>query len=116
MTYIKENKSDFRGCYPKNVEHAIKKLQNLCSLPRNFRAGIELPAPFLVKPLCASNLLPACKICIEKPAARFLVVYNHLQICRICRSSAYHHNFKENIITKLQKLYSLPRNFSEGNN
>ena len=103
MTYIKENKSDFTGCCPKNVEHPIKKLQNLCSLPRNLSAGNELPMPFLVKPLCASILSPACKICIEKPAARFLVAFNHLQICRICRSSAYHHNFKENIITKLQK-------------
>ena len=102
MTYIKENKSDFTGCCPKNVEHPIKKLQSLCSLPRNLRAGNELPMSFLVKPLCASNLSPACKICIEKPATRFLVAFNHLQICRICRSSAYH-NFKENIIAKLQK-------------
>ena len=44
-------------------------------------------------------------------AARFLVVFNHFWICKICRSSTYHRDIKENIITKLQKVYSPLRNF-----
>ena len=44
-------------------------------------------------------------------AAPFLVVFNHFWIWKICRSSTYHHDIKENIITKLQKVYSPLRNF-----
>ena len=43
-------------------------------------------------------------------------MFNHFRICKISRSSAYHHDLiKENIVTKLQKLYSLPRNLRAGN-
>ena len=37
-------------------------------------------------------------------AARFLVVFNHFRICKICCSSTYHHELqyiKENTTTKL---------------
>ena len=36
-------------------------------------------------------------------ATHFLVVFHHFRICKMSL-------FKENIITELQKLYSLPRN------
>ena len=52
-TYIKEN--------------IITKLPELYSLSRNLRASNKLPAPFLKKPLCTGDLLPACKIFIERP-------------------------------------------------
>ena len=40
-----------------------------------------------------------------------MVVFYHSRIYKICRSSTYHRDLiKENIITKLQKLYSPPRN------
>ena len=52
-------------------------------------------------------------------AAHFLVVFHHFQICKICHSSTYYKekktSIKENIITKLQKLYSPPRNLRAGN-
>ena len=54
MTYIKEN--------------IITKLQNLYSLLRNPGEGNNLPVLFMKNPLCTSNLLPACKIFIERPA------------------------------------------------
>ena len=52
-TYIKEN--------------IITKLPELYSLSRNLRASNKLPAPFFKKPLCTGDLLPACKIFIERP-------------------------------------------------
>ena len=66
MTYIKENKCDFTGYCPTNVEHAITKLQKLYSPPRNLRAGNKSPAPFLEKPLCTGDLLSAREIFIER--------------------------------------------------
>ena len=68
MTYIKENKSDFTGCYLTNVQRPVTKLQKLYSLPRNLRVGNKSPLPFLEKPLCMGNLSPAHKIFIERPA------------------------------------------------
>ena len=53
VTYIKEN--------------IITKLQKLCSPPRNPRADKKSPALFVKKPLCTGDLLPACKIFIERP-------------------------------------------------
>ena len=55
MTYIKDNKSDFTGPLPTNIEPPITKLQKLYSLPRNLRACNKLPAQFLEKPLCTGN-------------------------------------------------------------
>ena len=52
-TYIKEN--------------IITKLPELYSLSRNLRASNKLPPPFLKKLLCTGDLLPACKILIERP-------------------------------------------------
>ena len=44
-----------------------------------------------------------------------MVVFYHLQICKICHSSTDHRDLtEENIITKLQKLYSLARNLRVG--
>ena len=54
VTYIKEN--------------IITKLQKLYSPPRNVRAGNKSPMLFLKKPLCTSDLLPAHKIFIQRPA------------------------------------------------
>ena len=68
MTYIKENKSDFTGCYLTNVQCPVTKLQKLYSLPRNLRVGNKSPLPFLEKLLCMGNLLSAHKIFIERPA------------------------------------------------
>ena len=67
MTYIKENKSDFTGCCPTNIERPIAKLQRLYSPPRNLRMGNKLPMPFLGKPLCAGDLSPVHKVFIERP-------------------------------------------------
>ena len=53
VTYIKEN--------------IITKLQKLHSLPRNLRAGIKLPTLFLKKPVWTADLVPLCKILIERP-------------------------------------------------
>ena len=53
VTYVKEN--------------IITKLQKLYSLPRNPRADNNLPMLFVKKPLCMGNLLPVCKIFIERP-------------------------------------------------
>ena len=48
-------------------------------------------------------------------AASFLVVFYYFRICKICRSSPYHRDYtKENVITQLQKLYSLLRYLREG--
>ena len=54
MTYIKEN--------------IITKLQKLYSPPRNPRVGHKSPVLFVKKPLCMSDLLPPCKIFVERPA------------------------------------------------
>ena len=70
VIYIKENKGDFTGCCPTKVEHRITKLQKLYSPPRNFRAGNKSPVPFLEKPLCMGDLLPAREIFIERPPGR----------------------------------------------
>ena len=48
-------------------ENIITKLQKLYTLPRNPRAGNKLPVLILEKPLCMDDLLPACKIFIERP-------------------------------------------------
>ena len=53
VTYIKEN--------------IITKLQKLYSPPRNPRAGNKSVVVFVKKPLCTGDLLPACKILIERP-------------------------------------------------
>ena len=53
VTYIKEN--------------IITKLQNLCSLPRNPRAGNKSLALLVKKPLCTGDLSPVRKIFIERP-------------------------------------------------
>ena len=47
-------------------ENVIAKLQKLYSPPRNLRAGNKSPARFLKKPLCTSDLSPACRIFIER--------------------------------------------------
>ena len=52
VTYIKEN--------------IIKKLQKLYSQPRNPRVGNKSPVLFVKKSLCMGNLLPACKVFIER--------------------------------------------------
>ena len=49
VTYIKENKSDFRGCCLTNTERQITKLQKLHSPPRNLTAGNKLPVSFFWK-------------------------------------------------------------------
>ena len=72
MTYIKENKSDFTGCYLTNVQCAVTKLQKLYSLPRNLRVGNKSPTPFLKKPLCMGDLSPALKIFIERPVSLWI--------------------------------------------
>ena len=51
VTYIKEN----------------IKLQKLNSLPRNLRVDNKSAALFVNKPLSTGDLLPACKIFIERP-------------------------------------------------
>ena len=53
MTYINEN--------------IITKLQKLYSLPRNPRVGNKSSVLFVKKPLSTGNLLPVCKIFIERP-------------------------------------------------
>ena len=45
----------------------ITKLQKLYSVPRYFKAGNKLPVLFLKKPICIGNILPPCKIFIERP-------------------------------------------------
>ena len=45
----------------------ITILQKLYSLPRNLRVGNKLPVLFLKRPLCTGDLLPTCKIFIERP-------------------------------------------------
>ena len=52
VTYIKEN--------------IIKKLQKLYSQPRNPGVGNKSPVLFVKKSLCMGNLLPACKVFIER--------------------------------------------------
>ena len=52
MTYIKEN--------------IITKLQKLYSPPRKPRVGNKLPVLFVKKPLCMGDLLPVCKIFIDR--------------------------------------------------
>ena len=52
VTYIKEN--------------IIKKLQKWYSQPRNPRVGNKSPVLFVKKSLCMGNLLPACKVFIER--------------------------------------------------
>ena len=64
-TYVKEN--------------IITKLQKLYSLPRNPRTGNKSPTLFVKKPLCAGDLLPACKIFIERPALLLKIVDLKLQ-------------------------------------
>ena len=41
-------------------------------IPRNARVGNKLPMPFLKKPLCMEDLLPTCKIFLERPENSFL--------------------------------------------
>ena len=53
MTYIKEN--------------IITKLQKLYSPPENPRTGNKSPTLFVKIPLCTGDLLPACKLFIERP-------------------------------------------------
>ena len=53
VTYIKENKSDFRGCCLTNTERQITKLQKLHSPPRNLTAGNKLPVSFFLENLFA---------------------------------------------------------------
>ena len=48
-------------------ENINTKLQKLNCLPRNPRVGSKLPVLFVTKPLCMGDLLPACKIFIERP-------------------------------------------------
>ena len=49
-------------------------------------------------------------------AACFLVVFHHFQICEICCYSTFIMTYiKEDIITNLQTLYSLPRNLWASN-
>ena len=47
-------------------ENIITKLQKLYSSPRNPRVGNKSPMLFAKKPLCTGDLLPACKILIER--------------------------------------------------
>ena len=49
--------------YPPKI---ITKWQKLYSPPRKLRAGNQLPVLFLEKLLCTRDLLPACKIFIER--------------------------------------------------
>ena len=48
-------------------ETIITKLQKLYSPPRKLKAGNKSPALLLKKPLCTGDLLPTCKIFIERP-------------------------------------------------
>ena len=41
-------------------------------IPRNARVANKLPLPFLKKPLCMGDLLPACEIFLERPENSFL--------------------------------------------
>ena len=66
MTYIKEN--------------IITKLQKQYSPPRKPRAGSKSPALFLKKPLCMGDLLPTCKIFIERPEL-YIDFKNYLVLC-----------------------------------
>ena len=55
-----------------------------------------------------------CRLAIS--ATRFLVVFNNFQICKnVALLHVIMTYIKENIITKLQKLYSVPRNVRAGN-
>ena len=70
MTYIKEN--------------IISKLQKLYSSLRNSRVGNKLPALFVKKPLCMGDLLPTCKIFIEKSGVLGCTLYCKEIIKLIC--------------------------------
>ena len=48
-------------------ENIIKKLPKLYSPPRKPEAGSKSPVLLLKKPLRMGNLLPSCKISIERP-------------------------------------------------
>ena len=72
-------------------ENIITKLQKLYSLPRNPRAGNKSPTLFVKKPLCVGDLLPACKIFIERPALLLKIVDLKLQ------RSVFLKNFKKKI-------------------
>ena len=48
-------------------ENIITKLQKLYSPPRNHSVGNKLPMLFVKRPLCMDDLLPPCKIFIERP-------------------------------------------------
>ena len=48
-------------------ENIITKLQKLYSPPKKSRMGNKLPALFVKKPRCTGDLLPTCKIFIERP-------------------------------------------------
>ena len=72
VTYIKENKCDFTGCCPTNVEHPIRKLEKLYCPPRNLRADNKLSTPFLEKSRSTGNLSPAHEIFIERPETCFV--------------------------------------------
>ena len=74
MTYIKEN--------------IITKLQKLCSLTRNLRAGNKSPALFLKKPVCTGNLSPMHKIFIAKPMVITVLTFLH-QVCAMTLKKFY---------------------------
>ena len=64
-------------------ESIITKIQKLQSPARNLRAGNKLLALFLKKRSCMGDLLPACKIFIERSASwelqKYYVVSDQLQ-------------------------------------
>ena len=82
VTYIKEN--------------VITKLQKLNSPPRNPRVGSKSPTLFVKKPLSMGDLLPACKIFIERPDCTHFVLWNMSNCLCEC------HTFTNVLLHKLQ--------------
>ena len=58
-------------------ENVITILEKSYSPPRNSRAGNKLPVLFVKKPLFMGDLLPACKIFIERPEFCILTISIH---------------------------------------
>ena len=94
MTYIKEN--------------IITKLQKQYSPPRKPRAGSKSPALFLKKPLCMGDLLPTCKIFIERPEL-YIDFKNYLVLCCCYFSCSLKIQFLYICqMSIVQKLYNKP--------
>ena len=59
-------------------ENVITKLEKSYSPPRNSRVGNKLPVLFVKKPLFMGDLLPACKIFIERPE---FCIFDYFNTC-----------------------------------